>query len=72
LDGVLAQLATDLSNAHIPDPLNSTNLLEGINTETLRWYADRLQDIRTGLEAATRMSDEQRAYEHVRALLEND
>ena len=71
--GVLHHVATRLSNATILDPFdNTTNLLEGADTDTLKWYAERIESIRTGLISAAGMSDEQHAYDCVKARLEND
>lgn len=73
LSGVLGQFATDLRCANIPDPVDTaTNLLHGANAETLKWYADRVDNIRTGLISARALGDEQVAYERVKALLENE
>lgn len=73
LNGVLEKLEADLSSARITDPLDAEiNLLEGGNLDTLKWYSERIETIRDGLASAGKLADDQRAYQRVKALLENE
>lgn len=71
--GTLEALASDLRSSSIRDPFEtSTNLLEGVSTDSLTWYANRIATIREGLTAARSITSDERAYQRIRALLENE